>query len=412
MKAEIISVGTELLLGDILNTNAQYLSKKLAELGIFLYRQTVVGDNMDRILQAFDEAFKRSELVITTGGLGPTQDDLTKEAAAKFFSKKLVLHKPTLQAIKDYFKGREEYLTEGNLKQAYIPEGAIVLDNFYGTAPGCIIEDSGKILIILPGPPKEMEPMFETAVMPYLMKLQNCVLYSKVLRVFGMGECLVVEKIKEIIENQDNPTIAPYAKEGEVLLRITARADNKELAEGMIAPIEKQIREKLGEYIYGVGEESLEEIVVNLLRKTGLTISTAESCTGGLVASKIVNVAGVSKVFMEGIIAYSNEAKVKRLGVKKETLSKFGAVSEETAIEMASGIAKSAGTDIGLSITGIAGPTGGTPEKPVGLVYLGLYVNGKTAVKKLQLGGDRNKIRNRAAMFALDFVRRALLPLV
>lgn len=412
MKAEIISVGTELLLGDILNTNAQYLSKKLAELGIFLYRQMVVGDNMERIVQAFDEAFKRSDLVITTGGLGPTQDDLTKEAAAKFFSKKLVLHEPTLQAIKDYFKGREEYLTDGNIKQAYIPEGAIVLDNFYGTAPGCIIEDFGRRLIILPGPPKEMEPMFEMAVMPYLQKLQNCVLYSEVLRIFGMGECLVVEKIKEIIENQDNPTIAPYANEGEVLLRITARADNKKQAESMIAPVVEKIREELGEYIYGVGEERLESVVVSLLKERGLTIATAESCTGGLVASRVVNVPGASKVFMEGIIAYSNEAKVRRLGVKEETLSRFGAVSEETAIEMAAGVAKSAGTSIGLSTTGIAGPTGGTPEKPVGLVYLGLYINGKTMVKKLQLGGDRNKIRNRSAMFALDFVRRALLSMV
>lgn len=410
MKAEIIAVGTELLLGDIVNSNAQYLSKQLANLGVDVYHQSVIGDNEDRMIEAFKEGFNRADLIITTGGLGPTKDDLTKEVAAKYFNKELLLHDKSLKYIQDYFKKNGRELKGGNKKQAYFPEGAIVLPNPYGTAPGAIIEgQNNKIMVILPGPPREMKPMFKNHVMPYLKKFTDEVLVSKVLRIFGIGEGFMAEKIADIIEAQQNPTIAPYAKDKDVTLRITAKAENKEKALEIIDPVEKKIKERLGNDIYGEGEDtSLEEVVAQKLIYKKLTISTAESCTGGLVGATLINYPGISEVFLEGAITYSNEAKIKRLGVKKETLERYGAVSEQTAREMAEGIAKTSGTDIGLSTTGLAGPDGGTEDKPVGLVYIGLYINGETKVKKLNLQGDRQKIRIRTVMNILDWLRREI----
>lgn len=411
MKAEIIAVGTEILLGDILNTNAQYLSKRLADLGITVYHQTVVGDNEERLLKAYELAFERADIVIATGGLGPTKDDLTKEMGAKYFNKELVLHEESLNLIQDYFAKLNKPMSRGNEKQAYLPEGCIILKNNNGTAPGCIIEESNKILVMLPGPPKEMAPMFETFVVPYFSKFSDGVLVSKVLRVSGLGESAMAEKVEDIMESQTNPTIAPYAKEGEAILRITSKARNKVEAEALIAPMEKAVRERLGENIYAVGETSLESVVGEMLVKKNLTIATAESCTGGLLSGALINYPGISSVFVEGAITYSNEAKMKRLGVKEETLNKYGAVSEETAAEMAQGIAKNAGTDIGISVTGIAGPGGGTEEKPVGLVYVGLCIKGETQVKKLSLFGDRQQIRRRTVINTLDWLRRELLKI-
>jgi len=406
MKSEILSVGTELLLGDIVNTNAQYIARRLAEMGIFVYHQSVVGDNPERLKEAFELAFTRADMVITTGGLGPTKDDLTKEIAAKYFNKKLIVDEDSLNRIESFFAKRNRVMTDNNRKQAYFPEGSIILRNANGTAPGCIIDEGGKILILMPGPPKEMVLMFENEVVPYLQKYQNQVLYSKVLRVLGLGESLMEDLVKDIMDSQTNPTIAPYAKEGEAILRITAKAPNIEEAEKLIYPVEEQIRERLGDNIYGVGDTNIETVVAEILIDKKLTISVAESCTGGLVASMLINYPGISSVFMEGAVTYSNESKMRRLNVKKETLERFGAVSAETAEEMAEGIAKSSGTDIGLSITGIAGPDGGSDKKPVGLVYLGLYIKGAVKHKRLDLWGSRQNIRNRAAISALDWVRR------
>ncbi|ACK41402.1 MULTISPECIES: competence/damage-inducible protein A [Dictyoglomus] len=411
MRCEILSVGTELLLGDILNTNAQYLSRRLADLGIPVYFHTTVGDNPERLKKALEIAFSRSDMVIATGGLGPTQDDLTKEISAEFFNKKLVLHEESLKRIKEFFERRGLNLTEGNIKQAYIIEGSRVIPNDWGTAPGIILEEGGKILILLPGPPKEMIPMFETYVVPYLSTFSSGIIYSKVLRVCGIGESFMEEKVKDLIKSQTNPTIAPYAKEGEAILRITARAKSKEEAEKMIEGVVKEIRKRLGDYIYGEGETSLEEVVVNLLLEKGLTISVAESCTGGLISARLVNVPGVSKVFKGSIIAYDNEVKIKELNVPEEIFKEYGAVSSQCAMKMAEGIAKKMGTDVGLSATGIAGPEGGTLEKPIGLVYIGLYIRGEMSYKELRLSGDRNRIRLYTTINGLDLLRRGLLNL-
>lgn len=393
MNAEIIAVGTEILLGDIVNTNAQYISRELANLGINVYKQEVVGDNEERVLESFKNAFKNSDIIITTGGLGPTPDDLTKEMAAKYFNKELVLHKESYENLKKLFEKSGRELVGSNEKQVYFPEDAIVLKNDHGTAPGAIIEgEGGKKIIVLPGPPREMKPMFEDSVVPFLKKYSTGILKSKVLRICGIGEGIMAEKISDIINDSINPTVAPYAKEWEVTLRITSKADTEEEASKLIEPVEREIRKRLGENIYGEDETSLEEVIAELLLSKNLTISTAESCTGGLIASRLVDYPGVSSVFLEGAVTYSNEAKINRLKVKKETLENFGAVSEETAREMAEGIAKTAGTDIGLSTTGIAGPGGGTAEKPVGLVYVGLSINGNVQVKKLELSGNREKI--------------------
>lgn len=411
MKAEILAVGTEILLGDIVNTNAHYLSQRLADLGISVYYQTVVGDNEERLLNAYEIAFSRADIVIATGGLGPTKDDLTKEIGAKYFGKKMYLHEESYKHVKEYFDRLNRPLSDGNKKQAIMPEGAVILANPNGTAPGCIIDENNKVLVMLPGPPKEMAPMFEASVVPYFQKFSDGVLISKVLRVVGLGESVMAEKVLDIIENQTNPTVAPYAKDNEAILRITAKGNTKEVAEALIIPVEKEIRNRIGDDIYAVGETTLADVVGEMLVNNKLTIATAESCTGGLLSGALINYPGISSVFMEGSITYSNEAKMKRLGVKEETLEMFGAVSEETAREMAEGIARAAGTDIGISVTGVAGPGGGTEDKPVGLVYIGLYIQGKVKVKKINSYGDRQKIRNRTVATALDFLRRELLKL-
>ena len=409
MKAEILAVGTEILLGDIVNTNAQYLAKRLADLGISVYHQTVVGDNPERLFEAYRLAFSRSDLVITTGGLGPTKDDLTKEVAFEYFGKKSVVHKVSLKIIEGYFKKMNRPMVESNKKQAYFPEDAVILPNNNGTAPGCIIEENGKIIALLPGPPREMKPMFEESIVPYLKKFQQGVLVSKVLRVIGVGESSAEEMIEDILDNQTNPTVAPYAKDGEMIFRITAKANTHEEGLRLMEPMEDAIRSRLGNNIYGEGDITLESVLGEMLVNKKLTIAIAESCTGGMVASTLINYPGISSVLMEGAVTYSNDAKINRLGVKVRTLDKYGAVSSEVAAEMAEGIAKAAGTKIGISTTGIAGPNGGSVEKPVGLVYIGIYMNGKVKTKMLKLSGNRQKIRERATMQLLDLVRRELL---
>ena len=409
MRAEIITVGTEILLGDIVNTNSQYLAKELANLGIEVYYQGTVGDNEKRLLQSFEESLNRSDIVITTGGLGPTKDDLTKETAAKFFNQELVLDEKSWSDIKVYFNKLGKVPTENNKKQAYFPKDAIILENNNGTAPGAILKKGKKIIIVLPGPPKEMKLMFEESVKPYLKRLTNEILVSKTLRFYGIGESSLEEEIIDIINEQSNPTIAPYAKDTEVTLRVTAKGTSKEEAIDLINPVVNKIKDRVGNYIYSDDDTSLEDTVAKLIINKNLTISVAESCTGGMVSSYLINYPGISSVFMEGCVTYSNEAKIKSLGVKKETLDKFGAVSEQTAIEMAKGIAKRHNTNIGLATTGIAGPEGGSDEKPVGLVYFGIYINGKTISKRYIFNGNRQQIRLKATKTILNDLRLELI---
>ncbi len=408
MNAEILAVGTEILLGDIVNTNAQYIAQGLAELGIDVFYQTVVGDNPDRMKTAMNIAFERADIIITTGGLGPTGDDLTKEIGAEYFGRKLILDEKALDRIKKFFDKMKRPMTDNNVKQAMVPVNSTVMYNENGTAPGIIIEDNNKILIMMPGPPKEMKPMFSKQVKPYLASKQNHTLVSRTLRIAGVGESAMESMVRDMIDRQSNPTIAPYAKDTESILRITASAKTTEEAEKIIEPIAEEIYRRFGDSVYAEGETSIQETVAKILIDKKFTIAVAESCTGGLVAAKLIEYPGISEVLLEGAVTYSNEAKKRRLGVKDETLSAYGAVSAETAAEMAKGIAMTSGADIGVSTTGVAGP-GPSEGKPEGLVYVGVYMGGKSYVKELHLAGKRNVIRERAAYSALDFLRRKLI---
>lgn len=425
MKVELISVGTELLLGNIVNTNANFLSKKCAELGLSLYYQVTVGDNMERLCAVIQKALSRSDILILTGGLGPTQDDLTKEAVAKALDKKLIMDEPSRERILSYFNGLQynetkningnlagnlALITENNWKQALKLENCIVLNNDNGTAPGYIVEDQGKIIILLPGPPNEMIPMYNTRVFPYLQKLTDRVFVSRMIKVCGIGESKAETVILDLLNNQVNPTIAPYAKTGEVNFRITASAADQSEAEKLLMPIVEELKKRFGNNIYTIYEdETLEEVIVKMLKAQSYTLTTAESCTGGLLAGRIVNVPKASEVFHEGFITYSDDAKKKYLGVKEDTLQRFGAVSKETAAEMARGAAESSGSDIAIAITGIAGPDGGTPEKPIGLVYIACFLDGEVNVNEFRLRGNRTTVRERCVIHALDLIRRMLL---
>lgn len=409
MTAEILAVGTEILMGQIANTNAQYISRRLAELGINVYFHTVVGDNAGRLEETLKRALSRSDIVITTGGLGPTKDDLTKETISRALNRNLVLHEDILEKIKNYFEKRNRKMSEINIKQAYLPENSIVIPNPNGTAPGCIIEDSGKTVIMLPGPPKEMQPMFDETVFNYLRQKTGIMLVSKMLKIFGIGESDIETRLMDLIENQSNPTIAPYASQGEVTIRVTARCSNHDEAAALLSPVVGEIKSRLGDFVYSEDGEPLEKVVFNLLKENRLVLATAESCTGGLLAGKITDIPGSSEVFERGYVTYSNRAKAEDLGVSWDTLNKYGAVSRETAVEMVTGLKNKTGASAGVAITGIAGPGGGTEEKPVGLVYVAAYVNDNIVCKKLQLSGNRERIRNDSCLNALDMLRRLIL---
>ncbi|MEY8337217.1 competence/damage-inducible protein A [Lachnospiraceae bacterium 62-35] len=411
MVVELISVGTELLLGNIVNTNAQFLAEKCALLGLSIYNQSVVGDNRGRLSEAIRTGLRRADIIILTGGLGPTEDDLTKEVCAEVMGFPLVEDARTRKRMEEYLKsGTNKEIPENNWKQALIPEGARVLDNDNGTAPGLIIEKYGKSAILLPGPPDELQPLFIEKVYPYLQNLQPEIILSKMVKICGMGESRVETMLLDMIDKQTNPTIATYAKTGEVHLRVTAKAGDEEEAKKMIKPVIKEIKNRFGDYIYTINEEeTLEEAVVALLKKYELTVTTAESCTGGMLAARLVNVPGVSDVFREGFITYSNKAKRKILDVNKSTLKKYGAVSEQTAKEMAKGGVFATDSDVCIAITGLAGPGGETEEKPVGLVYIACYMNDKVWVEACQFKGNRAKIREQSVVRALDLLRRSIL---
>jgi len=408
MNLEIIAVGTELLLGDIVNTNAAWLAKELANIGINVYRHEVVGDNMQRLQNAYSEAFSRSDAVIVTGGLGPTADDITKEAAAAYFGLEMELHEESLATIEGFFNRIGHVMTQNNRKQAVFPVGSQILDNPNGTAPGCIIEQNGKICIMLPGPPREMHGMFNNHVRSYLAVFSDGMLVSRTLRLVGIGESAMEDKIVDILKNQTNPTIAPYAtsRAGEVILRISAKAADEAAARELMKPVADELYRRLGGYIYGEDDDTLADIVVRCMAQQGLTLACAESITGGAFAAAVIDVPGASKVLQESVVCYSNESKVVRLGVSQQSLEKYGAVSPQVAKEMAEGAAKSAKTDVAISFTGIAGPDGGTDTKPVGLCFVGLYHDGVCDVKELMLFGDRKRIRDRAVAHGLDMLRK------
>lgn len=410
MVVEFISVGTEILLGNIVNTNAQFLSQECAALGLSCYYQTVVGDNEERLLETFKTAWKRSDFVILTGGLGPTEDDLTKEVVAKALRKTLVEDAVAKTMIQEYFTKRNIPISDNNWKQAMVIKDAVVLYNDNGTAPGMIVESGEKAAILLPGPPLENIPMFKKYLVDYFESKNSKVIRSVTVKLCGIGESLAEEKIKDLIDSQTNPTIATYAKTGEVHIRVTASAENEKQAFKLMKPVIKELKTRFGVSVYSTDEEvTLEKAVVDLLLANHLTVSTVESCTGGLLAGRLINVPGVSEVFKIGHITYSNKAKRKTLGIKKRVIEQYSAVSEEVALEMVKGSEFLTKADVIVSVTGLAGPDGGTEEKPVGLVYIGCSVKGKVVIEEYHFKGNREKIRQSAVSAALVLMRKCIL---
>lgn len=402
---ELISVGTEILLGDILNTDAQFLSIELARLGISVIHQSTVGDNRERLLAQLKEAADRSDIIILSGGLGPTPDDLTKEVCCEFFGKKMFLHDPTVEKIKTYFSTKGMKMAQNNLKQAMLPKDCVIFPNDNGTAPGMAIEKDGVHILVLPGPPRELKPMFRNCAVPYLMQFSDRIIVSHNIRTFGIGESLMAERVNDLFD-AENPTVAPYAKDGEALLRVTAMARTKEEAENLCEPVINEIKNRLDGFVYGVDYTCIEEAVIEKLKEKHMKVATAESCTGGLIAKRITDVPGASEVFDCGIISYANEIKHRVLGVSEDDLNKYGAVSEPVARQMAQGALKVSGADIAVSVTGIAGPDSDSTNKPVGLVYIGLADRDNVWVRELRTSRkDRSYNRYVSASNALNMIR-------
>lgn len=411
MRAEVISVGTELLLGQIVDTDAAYLSKLLPQFGIDLHYRVTVGDNEARLADALKTALARADIVFTIGGLGPTRDDLTKETVAEVLGDEMVLHEESAELLRSFFAARGVQMPESNLKQAMVPKRGKVLANPLGTAPGAAFETDDKVVIVLPGPPREFNEMVDSQVLPYLREMVGegaAVIRSRVLRIAGMGESSVAEMVADLLEGS-NPTVAPLAHPGEVHLRITAKANRVDEAETLIDEMDRKLTAILGKSVFGRDGESLERVLVQTLIDRGLTLAVAESCTGGLIANRITDISGSSATFLVGFVTYSNQAKKELLGVDEQLLNKYGAVSEQTARAMAEGARRVSGADVAISVTGIAGPTGGTAEKPVGLVYMALSSADGTIASEHRLSGSRLDIKQRASQTALNMLRMHLL---
>lgn len=385
MKTAILSVGTEILFGQIVNTNTVYLSQQMNMLGFDVMYHYTVGDNPKRVEEMIDLAFQDCDLILTTGGLGPTQDDLTKEVACKALDDTLVMMDDVLEEITKYFKTLGREMTENNKKQAIMPSRATVFHNDAGTAPGFALEKDGKYIICMPGPPREMKRMFQKSVVPFLQSMIDGALYYRQIRFFGIGESMLETQLLDLIDNQTDPTLATYAKEGECSLRIASKRATEEEAEHAVDEMLEKVKERVGHYIYSCDDEELAQVVADRLMERGLTLSSAESCTGGMFASTMTDIPGISQCFDRGLVTYSNQAKMEELGVSAGTLEKFGAVSEETALEMVEGLKRVSGSDVCISVTGIAGPGGGSEEKPVGLVYIGFSYGDKKICKKIQM---------------------------
>ncbi len=406
MNTEILCVGTELLLGDTVNTNASYICLKLAEVGIDCFYHSVVGDNSEKIKSGLDIALKRADLIIITGGLGPTDDDITMQSAADYFSKDLVFNEDAYQKVREFFESRNRKVPQKAKKQAYFPEGAEIIPNFTGTAPGVFWKINGKILIILPGVPDELYKMWETSIQEKLRSFSDSVLIKRFLKFFGIPEGTVGEKIKDLMA-LENPTVAPLVSDGQVNVRIVAKAATVQQAESSIKNIEKQVLQRIGEFFWGYDNDSLEKVVGQALAQKKLSVSVAESCTGGLISSRLTDISGSSSYIKLNLTTYSNEAKINTLKVNPELIDKYGAVSEPVAREMAENVRKYSKTDIGLGVTGIAGPAGGTPEKPVGLVYIGLSDKDRAVVHRVNINPEfeRKVVKHRASQYALNFLR-------
>lgn len=410
MNAEIIAVGTELLLGQIVNTNAQFLAQELASLGMGVYYHTVVGDNLQRLVQTFQQAWERSQVVILTGGLGPTTDDITREGVALALDRPLSFHEDVWQEITSQMWRTNRPIPENNRRQAMVPQGATVLSNPRGTAPGLAIAEGSRLAVLLPGPPREMQPMFIDYVRPLLLeRIGHGVILSRNLRVIGIGESALEEQIADLIAAQNNPTIALYASLGELQIRITAKAEDEAAAHDLIAPIEAAIRQRIGSAIYGIDADTIPGVLGQLLRERGYQLALAESCTGGLLGSMITDVPGSSDYFGAGYITYSNAAKQSMLEVPMQLIAEHGAVSAACAQAMAAGARRASGADVGIAITGIAGPDGGSAEKPVGTVYIAVDAPEGELVEELALRGDRAAIRARSAKTAINLARLLLL---
>ena len=408
-RAELIAVGTEILLGNIANTDAQILSEKLAELGINVLYHTVVGDNPQRLRQALELARTRVDIIITTGGLGPTYDDLTKQTICDTFGRKNVLHPELEQWLRELFAARKRPMAPNNLQQAYLPENCTIFHNHNGTAPGCGFCEGGVHVLMLPGPPRECELMFRTGAEPYLRALSEGVIASHTLRIYGKGESDMENMLRDKIEKMTNPTVAPYAKSDECMLRVTAKAATAEEAEAMLKPAVDEVMDVVGEWVYGIDVDDLESVCVALLKERGKTLAAAESCTGGLIAKRVTDVPGASAVFLGGVVSYTNGVKNKVLNVSESKLVEFGAVSEPVAIAMAEGVRALTGADYALSVTGVAGPDSDERGNPVGLVYIGLASPEGTECRRCEFGKrTRDHIRMQAVNTALDMLRRKL----
>ncbi|MDR1569506.1 MAG: competence/damage-inducible protein A [Oscillospiraceae bacterium] len=410
MIAEIVSVGTELLLGQIVNTDAAYMARRLSDIGVTLYRQVTVGDNPSRLRQALREALERADAVITTGGLGPTADDLTKETAAEAIGLPMERRADAERTLRARFESMQRHMADNNLRQADFARGSILLPNPNGTAQGCVVPFGDKVIIHLPGPPREFIPMTDEHVIPFLAARSGSVIRSRYLRLFGIGESDAESRLSDLMDGT-NPTLAPYCSLGEVQLRLTARATDASAADALLDPLEEKTRERVGEFIYARTDDPKDDmaaVVVRRLAAAGRRIAVAESCTGGLLASMIVGQPGASAVFDEACVTYSNEAKTRRLGVSSKLIDEEGAVSEPVARAMAAGLRKLTGVDIAVSTTGIAGPEGGSADKPVGLVWIALADAAGVTARKLSLRGNRNDIRHLACLNALDLIMKSI----
>ncbi|WP_442599572.1 competence/damage-inducible protein A [Neobacillus sp. D3-1R] len=410
MNAEIIAVGSELLLGQIVNTNARFLSQQMAEIGVNVYYHTVVGDNPSRLEEAIAAAESRANIIIFTGGLGPTKDDLTKETISKHLKTQLVMDEIALKSIEEFFVRTKRVMTENNKKQALVLEGSIILQNDNGMAPGMLFKSNDKVYILLPGPPKEMEPMFSNyGKFALLNEISHASrITSRVLRFFGIGESALETQIEDLIDQQSNPTIAPLASDGEVTLRLTARHHDDNEAKRLLDETENKIRDRVGQFLYGYNDTSLMKEAFLLLQENNLTISCAESLTGGMFQELLTALPGASSVLNGGVVCYSNDSKMKLVQVKPETIEQYGAVSEQCAIELSENIAQQLNSNIGISFTGVAGPDP-VEGKTVGTVYIGIYIDGRTPlVEKLELAGSREAIRIRTVKYGYYYLVKHL----
>lgn len=408
MNAEILAIGTELLMGQIANTDAQFLSRQLNEIGINVYHHTVVGDNPGRMEEALALALSRADLVITTGGLGPTADDMSKDIVAAHFGLSMVKDEASMRNLTNMFAHHAWSMTPNNERQAYFPEGAAILPNPNGTAPACIVEQDGKIVVVLPGPPNELQPIYLQSVRPYLIRKSNRRITSVMLRTMGLGESTVEDMLRNLIDTQTNPTLATYVGDGDVLLRITASTQEGEDPQGLLHPMVERVKDILGDAVYSQDGKDLPTVIVERLAAQGMTLAAAESCTGGMLSSRLVDVPGVSEVLVEGVVTYRNDSKMRRLGVQKTTLEQYGAVSQQTALEMARGVRQTSGATLGVATTGIAGPEGGTADKPVGTVYIAISGPEGERAEKLYIPRNRQQVRKTTVMRVLDLIRHYL----